>query len=270
MQKPNLENTGAQLSLKLLSQDPPPPDRPEYYQDSRLARHEMSGLEIAGLIGAIPGVVALVTKSIALLHKCGSSKKFSSVGKGAHLQLLAIKDLLITLDARCKDPKKVHCLLGDVRNIKQVVKELGGELENLTNLLNSVGLACTKGEGRFVRRAQLLFSGYESQFKEQFQRIEAIKSLLTLILTNRINLTIEQAIEGPLERRREHLLKIKTILQPCKQDFIPSKLPGTLDWVPEHPDIATWMDPKWDSSLSERKVKGEDKSIKCLQHFYGV
>lgn len=152
----------------------------------------MSGFEIAGLIGAIPGVVTLVTECITLIHRCGSSKKLSSVGKGAHLQLVAIKDLLIALDVRCRDPKKVQWLLGDVRNIQQAVKELGEELENLAKLLNSVALACTKGEGRFVRRAQLLLSGYENQFKEQFQRIESIKSLLTLILTNGIHLTIDQ------------------------------------------------------------------------------
>ncbi|VUC26971.1 unnamed protein product [Clonostachys rosea] len=152
----------------------------------------MSGFEIVGLIGAIPGVVTLVTESITLITRCASSKKLSDATKGSHLQLVAIKDLLIDLEARCKDPTKGHWLPDDIRNIKQSVKELGDELENLKKLLNSIALACTKGQGRFVRRVQLVFSGYATQFKEQFARIEAIKSLLVLILTKGINSNLEQ------------------------------------------------------------------------------
>lgn len=154
----------------------------------------MSGIEIVGLIGAIPGVIDLVKDSVSLIHKCASSTKFSEVHEGAELQLLALQDLLTSLEARCRENKKNLSPPEEVANISRAVKELRAELEKMNRSLTSVALACTKGNGRLVRRLRLVISGYENEWKQQFQRIEAIKSLLTLALARRIDENIEQGM----------------------------------------------------------------------------
>jgi chromosome segregation ATPase len=152
----------------------------------------MSGTSI---IGAIPGVVELISSSVTLIQQCASNTKLSDAHRGAGLQLQTLQDLLNNLAGRYKNDIRSPLSADEVRNVDHCLGELRAELASLNTTLESVARANKKGERRVFRRLSLVISGYENKLEEQFRRIEAIKSLLTLTLANRIEGHIERHIE---------------------------------------------------------------------------
>ncbi|KAK3367558.1 hypothetical protein B0H63DRAFT_515398 [Podospora didyma] len=136
------------------------------------------------------------------------------------------------------------------------------ELEALKLLVDKVEDPKKNGP-KFLKRAQLVVTGFNSQLKARSQRIGHFVNLLQVYLT-------ESAAQEGLETEVRKSLKAST----STTDFVPEKLHGTLEWIWMHDKFIRWtgstaVPEAGGSSLAQATERAPDIDERVLV-LYGV
>ncbi len=211
-------------------------------------------MEALAILSAIPPLIELLLGTAKILQACASSSSIVKATKGLDVQLTLLIEIVRSIDNKWKAKGSPTDRLS----------RLGAILNELRTEITSLNLLLVRGRDSNspFRRARWAAGGSEKQLKLHVQRVESIKTLLTLKIVDDIDTT---ASENSKAARLSRRLQIKDVLQPTSADFIPSKLAGTLNWVWSHPALAkltveNTTEPK-DRILCIYGVKGCGKSV---------
>ncbi|KAK0667316.1 hypothetical protein QBC41DRAFT_396202 [Cercophora samala] len=182
-------------------------------------------MEVVGLISAIPAPIKLVHQPSTEIHKISSKSRTASIARSLHPQLAILENTLESIQRRAiasSTPTSHH-------GIDRLVKETQHEITELNRLIDEIN--GENGGPRFVKRALLVLKGFEKDFKEQAQRtIDRLQISLQTFLSEQ-------------QARSKNYHQLTKLLKPSGTVFIPSKVPGTLEWVWSHPEFSHWVSP---------------------------
>ncbi|RYP71370.1 hypothetical protein DL771_004858 [Monosporascus sp. 5C6A] len=212
--------------------------------------------EVVGIVAGISGLVDLVSNTIQLV-RATTTKSLLEITKGLDTQFLVLRDILIRVE---KGWKSKPLTSEQVRNLEGVTKDLREEIASLNILLFQANKLHRKRD--LLIRAKLALTGFEREVKSKIERIERLKSLLTL------KEVADGMINTAADLRSSRLIQIQEVLKPCAADFIPSKVAGTCQWIWSHPKVTKWVDQSSvalvDRALCIYGVKGCGKSVLAL------
>jgi hypothetical protein len=136
-------------------------------------------LAALGGISASAQVVAQLVQTIRRLQETGV-KRLEDIAAGLGTQLEQLAGILQMLSV----PGKLKLMTPeDGEKLAAVVINLQSELEELQKLVARVELSTRRG-GKLIRRAKWALRGYEASLKLHLDRVESVKALLELSVTN--------------------------------------------------------------------------------------
>lgn len=162
----------------------------------------MSGVELIGLIAALPGLVELVKTAASTTKQLISYKTFRKETTDLLNQLVSIEailhDILTKFKATSLSQDRTALLLSATTALKE-------DLVSLNNLLNT--RASLKEGSKLLQRACLFASGFDRKIKQYRERLERTKSSLTLAIAEgeRTFIVIIQFIWLILQRNPIHI-----------------------------------------------------------------
>lgn len=139
-------------------------------------------MEALAILSALPPLFEILSSTVSLVRACASQSSLAKVTKGIDVQLQLLEEILSSIDARWKARSLSSAHL---TQLGPVIKELGEELASLNRLLARA--ATPNRELGFLGRARLAVTGFEKQLKAHLQRIENMKTLLTLKVSDGIH-----------------------------------------------------------------------------------
>lgn len=137
----------------------------------------MSGVELIGLIAALPGLVELVKTAASTTKQLISYKTFRKETTDLLNQLVSIEailnDILTKFKATSLSQDRIALLLSATTALKD-------DLVSLNDFLNT--RASLKESSKLLQRIRLLASGFDRKIKQYRERLERTKSSLTLAI----------------------------------------------------------------------------------------
>jgi len=222
-------------------------------------------MELVGVVAAVPELVKLAKAVGTALGQISSKGRIAKVAHGLRAQLELLADILEGVRRRHEEKNDVFSSSQNkaIDRLTPVLRDMRSEILELQHLVDTIeGRTNGSGPG-FLKRAQLVLSGFETKFKECAQRIDRLMGLLQVYLT-------ESAL------RSSHRSQLRNALRPSiTVDFIPEKLQGTLEWIWSHSTFRQWTGKQGgygdasSSSLSGTKVSSTDVRDRILS-VYGV
>ena len=197
-------------------------------------------MEALSLLSAIPPLVEGLKGTAELLQACASNSSIVKTTTGLDDQLILLLEVICSIDGRLKARELPT---NGLSQLGTALKELHAEVTSLNQLLLHA-----KNANSPFRRVKLAACGFEKQVKTHVQRVEHIKTLLTLKLADNIDAALSSmsvrkcsicpsdTVEGNAKAARASLRRrIKHVLQPITCGFIPLQLAGTCDGAWSHP-----------------------------------
>ncbi|KAJ2988177.1 hypothetical protein NUW58_g4115 [Xylaria curta] len=209
-------------------------------------------MEAIGLVAAIPGLIEVTRKTISVIRAFADQKSFVKQITELLDQLEFIEKILREILNRLNS-SNLH--RSNFSRLTTVVRSLKDDLVALSDLFQPL-IAGPHRKAKVLNRARLLISGLEGKIKGHRERLDKVKSSLTLVIVTQ-NETI---VEENLAISRSNLrLKLNDVLLPSEYNFIPQNLPGTCEWIWPHPVFCEWQkDPTQPSSV------GQERRIVCI------
>ena len=139
-------------------------------------------MEALAILTSIPQLVELIAGTVELVRACSSKSSLANITKGLDVQLELLGDILTSLETRWK----ARTLPSDqLVHLAPIIAQLRDELASLNRLLSAAN-AANRLAG-FLRRAKLAVTGFEKHVKLHTQRVESLKTTLTLKLADGIH-----------------------------------------------------------------------------------
>lgn len=182
-------------------------------------------MEVVSVVAAVPELLKLAKRLGTAIGHIGSKSLITKPAHGLRAQLELLSKVLESVQQRDGEKKDA---LGYADTLMKVLDDTRQELEALRILVDKVDDPKNNGP-KFLKRAQLVFTGFESQLNARSQRIDRVVKLLEVYLA-------DSAAQARLEVQVRKLLKPST----STTDFIPEKLHGTLEWIWTHDKFLRW------------------------------
>ncbi|KAM5357441.1 hypothetical protein ACJZ2D_016260 [Fusarium nematophilum] len=216
-------------------------------------------MEVIGVIAAVPELLKMVKRTAVAVGQISSKTRIGKTAEGVHAQLELLAGILGNIQRQ--EEKRI---LGRSQNsrLAPVIRDIQDEVVSLQRLVDKV--EGPHGGPSLLKRAQLVFTGFEKQFKERSDRLDSLKSLLQLYLS-------ESAAQSA---QRSQLRKM---LRPATINFIPKKLDGTGEWIWSQEAFKRWTGqamengvPSSSSAKTPAKAANESHLHSKILLIYGV
>ncbi|KAH6962651.1 hypothetical protein BKA56DRAFT_598026 [Ilyonectria sp. MPI-CAGE-AT-0026] len=179
-------------------------------------------MEVVGVIAAIPELLKILKRTADTVGKLSSKARTAKIAQGVRIQLDLLAEILDSIRRREERTPSG----GDQHSrLSPIVRDVENEVIGLQRLVEKV--EGSHGGPGFLKRAQLVITGFEKQFKERRDTLDRLKSLLQIYLSES-TLNVNQ---------RSQLSKF---LRPSATNFIPKKLEGTLEWIWSQEAFGIW------------------------------
>ncbi|KAI0472366.1 hypothetical protein F4859DRAFT_102364 [Xylaria cf. heliscus] len=210
-------------------------------------------MEVIGLVAAIPGLIEITQKTIAVIQVFIDQKPFVKRITELLDQLEWIEKILQEILNRLKSSTIHH---SNFNRLTTVTQSLKGELIALGHLFQPL-TAGPNRKAKALSRVQLLIHGLEGKIKKCHERLDDAKSSLMLVIVAQNEAIVEESLTISRSNLR---LKLNDILLPCGYNFIPQNLQGTCEWIWSHPMFCKWQQ---DPNTSSSPVSHEQR-IMCI------
>ncbi|KAF4459991.1 Tetratricopeptide-like helical [Fusarium albosuccineum] len=216
-------------------------------------------MEVVGVVAAIPGLIQIVQAVTTAI--CGLSKRkvAAKIVEQLAVQLRDLEDILQDVKKRWRQRNSDQHRL---QRLSPALTQLQTELLSLKEILQTSKPA--NGPSRYIKRALFLSTSLEKTLKESVSRLSQVKASLTLLIAHHQDEVTEEILKLSLSELR---LKLRALLRPSSDSFIPDKTDGTCEWIWSHQTFRNWVDgpitPKDHSSrtLGLYGIKGCGKSV---------
>lgn len=120
----------------------------------------------------------MVKRTAIAVGQISSKTRIGKVAEGVHAQLQLLVGVLDNIQRQHETSP-----LGASQNprLGPVIRDIQDEIGSLQRLVDKT--EGSHGGPSFLKRAQLVLTGFEKQFKERSDRLESLKSLLQLYLS---------------------------------------------------------------------------------------
>ncbi|KAF5013054.1 hypothetical protein FDECE_881 [Fusarium decemcellulare] len=217
-------------------------------------------MEVVGVIAAIPGLIEIVQAVTTAVRGLSKRKVAAKTAEDLITQLRDLEDILKDVQKRCKQGGSDRLQL---QRLSSSLTELRSDLCSLQDVLQTSKL--TKEPSRYLKRALFLSTSLEKTLKESLARLAQAKASLTLLIVHHQDGVTEELRGISISGLR---LKMRDLLRPSGDSFIPNKTPGTCEWIWSHPTFCDWVESSSTTSNSHfiralciYGIKGCGKSV---------
>ncbi|KAI0399246.1 hypothetical protein F4802DRAFT_590381 [Xylaria palmicola] len=160
-------------------------------------------MEAIGLVAAIPGLIQITQKTISIIRTFADQKSFVKQITELLDELEFIEKILQEILNRLQSSTIHHSNFSRLTTVGQSLK---GDLVDLCSLFQPL-TAGPPRKAKVFNRARLLISGLEGKIKRYRERLDQVKSTLTLVIVTRNEVIVEGMRRSLLNyQRHDHLL----------------------------------------------------------------
>ncbi|KAJ5470367.1 Tetratricopeptide-like helical [Penicillium desertorum] len=216
-------------------------------------------MEVVGVVAAIPSLLKMLQWLTTTIRGLSKKKHAAKAAVDLIVQLQGIEAILKDVQLRWKDSP---LSLSQLQGLSPILAQLQTELSSLQSTLQTKS---AKEPRRFLRKAMLISTGLDKALEKSLVSLCQLKTSLTLIIAHHHDKVAEKLLGISSDELR---LKLRALLRPSGDSFIPKRLEHTCEWIWSHATFTKWLDnqastPRDDMSriLCIYGVKGCGKSV---------